>query len=65
MGQSPVEMLVSENPMWRVYLEDSIPSVPQEVLVRETSRWIGSLIPHRVWPGEGLARHDYFIPSST
>ena len=54
MGQSPVEMLVSENPMWRVYLEDSIPAVPQEVLVRETSRWMGSLIPHRVWPGEGL-----------
>ena len=47
-----VQQLVAENEDWRVRLEDMLPTVPNEVVVKETSRWMGRFVADRLWPGE-------------
>jgi hypothetical protein len=54
----PVEQLVAEEVAWRVRLEDMLPTVPDGVVVKETSRWMGVFVADRLWPGECVAVAD-------
>ena len=57
---SPYEIIVGENPLYRVYMEEYLPTVSQFILEKETYRWMGNPIYGKIWPGE-CDRDEYYI----